>query len=171
MTSRNRTGERIDCADRSIQPVVLQILGEDLVEAEVLCVGPEVRIEPAQLVGRTSAHGVAQNRFVRVKNCELLQEFFGLTKSVGLRENDVAANGACYGGDKLHDGLVRNTHRIFENALPEKFGCNPLLIREAAIVSINQDIRINESGHGGRGLRVSSPYPGRLRQGAVLGAS
>ena len=66
-----------------------------------------MRVEPVQLVRCTSANGIAENRFIGVENGELFEEFFRFPQSVSLLKNDVAANGARYGCDKLNDRLMR----------------------------------------------------------------
>jgi hypothetical protein len=62
----------------------------------------------------------------------------------------MAVDRACHRGDEFNDGLMRQAHRIFDNAAPENFGCDPLLPWKAAIESIDQDVGINESGHADR---------------------
>ena len=58
---------------------------------------------------------------------------------------------------------MRQSHRTFDDAAPENFGCNFLLTWKAIIEAVDQDVRINEGGYG---------YTGRLwsnlcRDGAV----
>jgi hypothetical protein len=48
----------------------------------VLSIGPDLRVEPAQLVGYTRAHCIAQNRFVRIEYRKLREKFFGLPQGV-----------------------------------------------------------------------------------------
>jgi len=55
---------------------MLEILTKDFGEAVVFRIRPQVRIEPVQLVRRTSAHGLAQDRFIGVENGELFQKLF-----------------------------------------------------------------------------------------------
>ena len=50
-------------------------------------------------------------------------------------ENDVAANGAGYGGNKLDNRLVGHAHGLFEDATPKNLSCNPLFLSKAAIKS------------------------------------
>jgi len=61
----------------------------------------------------------------------------------------VAANGARHRGHKLDDRLVRHTDRVFHDASPENIRRNLLLLRKPVIEPVNQDVSINESGHGG----------------------
>jgi hypothetical protein len=55
-----------------------------------------VRIEPAQLVRRTSANGIAHNRFIRLENGELFEKLFRFPESVGLLKDRISANWARY---------------------------------------------------------------------------
>ena len=106
-----------------------------------------MRVEPTQLVRRTPTHSVAQDRLVWIKDGELFQEFLSLSQSVRMLEDDVAPNGARYGGNEFHNRLMRQAHRIFQNAAPEKRGCNLLIVRKTAIEPVDQNVCINESGH------------------------
>jgi hypothetical protein len=65
---------------------VLKIFGNNLCQAVMFGTGPEVRVEPVQLVRRTSTHGVAQYRLVGIKNRKLLQKLFRFSESVSLLE-------------------------------------------------------------------------------------
>jgi hypothetical protein len=46
---------------------------------------------------------------------------------------------------------VRNADGILDDAAPEKAGRNLLLFGKPVIEAINQNIRVNETGHGGTG--------------------
>src|ERR1019366_1366784 len=129
---------------------MLKMLCEDLLEAIVFRVRPEVCVEPTQLVCCASANGFTENRLIRVKNRELFQKFFRFSQGVGLFEDNVASNRARYRRDKLNDGLMRQAHRVFDDAAPENFGCNLLLFGKPAVEPIDQDVGVNESGHAGR---------------------
>ena len=87
---------------------MLKVLRENLREAVVFRVGPDVRIEPVQLVRCTSANRVAQTRLVWIEYRELFQEFLRFPQSVGRFEDRVAANRARYRCDELDDRLVRS---------------------------------------------------------------
>src|ERR1039457_5411932 len=76
--------ERVHHPDRAIKPVVLKILGENFRESVVFRVCPEMRVEPAQLVGSIAANGSSQDRLIWVENRELLQELFRFPESFGL---------------------------------------------------------------------------------------
>ena len=116
----------------------------------LLRICPNVRIEPAQLVRRTPANGLAQDRFIRVENGELFQEFFRFPQSVGLFENGVASNWACYRCDELNDGLVRQARGSLDDALPENLDGNLLFFGESVVEPVDQNVGINESGHARR---------------------
>jgi hypothetical protein len=126
---------------------VLKILTENFRQAVVFRVRPQVRVEPVQPVRRAPANGLPKNRFIWVENGELFQELFRFAQSVGLFEDSVAANGACYRCDELNDRLMGQANRVFDDAAPENLGRNLLLLGKAAIEPINQDVSINESGH------------------------
>jgi hypothetical protein len=101
-----RRNEWVHDADRTIQPIVLEILSDDLIQPKVFRIGPQMGVEPAQPIRRPAANRSTNNRIIWIKNRELLQKFFRLSQSVGLRENNMAANRACDCGDELDDGLV-----------------------------------------------------------------
>ena len=82
---------------------------------------PEMGVEPVQLIGPTSAHGVAKDRFIWVENDKLLQEFFGFAQRVRL-----------LGITWLESGVSRGA-LTFEDAAPEKFACHPLFPGETVI--------------------------------------
>jgi hypothetical protein len=71
----------------------------------------------------------------------------------------MASDRACYGCYKLHDRLVRHSHRVLQDATPEKISRDLLLVREPIVEPVHQDIRINESGHGRKDPLASSPDP------------
>lgn len=71
-----------------------------------------------RLVLCTSTNRAAQDGRVGIKNRELFQEFFRFSQSVSLLEDDVAANGARYGGNEFNNRLMRQTQRAFEDAAP-----------------------------------------------------
>ena len=79
----------------AVVPVVLKVLGIDLGQAVVFRIRPEVRVEPAQPVCRTSTHGAPQDYLIWIGNRELPQEFFGFPQSFRLFENRVPADGPC----------------------------------------------------------------------------
>ena len=81
---------------------MLKILGQDFRQAVVVRVGLEVRVEPVQLVRCTSTNRVTQDGLVWIQNRELFQEFFRFSQSVNLLEDDVATNGARYGGNEFN---------------------------------------------------------------------
>jgi hypothetical protein len=80
---------------------VLKILREDFLQAVVFRVRSEVCVEPAQLVCRAAANGLAENRLIRVQNRELFQKLFRLPQRVGLFEDSVASNRARHGRDAI----------------------------------------------------------------------
>src|SRR6185295_16060974 len=100
-------------------------------------------VEPAQLIGSTSTNCVAEDGLVGVEDGELFQEFFGFPQGVNLLEDDMASNGARYGGDEFNNRLVGKSHGVFEDAAPESLGCNFLLAGETAVEPIDQNVRIN----------------------------
>ena len=100
---------------------------------------------------------MSQNGFIRVENSKLLEEFFRLTEGVGLLQNNMATNGARYGRHKLNDRLMRYADRVFDDAAPENFRRDLLLLREAAIEAVNQNVRINERGHACKDPLSSTP--------------
>lgn len=85
--------KRVHHSDAAIQPIVLKILGKNYREAVVFCIGPEVRVKPVQLICCTSTDGVAQYGLIWIENGELFQQFLRFPKSIGLVEDNVAANG------------------------------------------------------------------------------
>ncbi len=77
----------------------------------MLGIRPEMRVKPAQLIRRASPYSVPENRFVWVKHRELFpQEFLRLSQSVGLFQNDVAANGSGHSRNEFNDRLMWQTN-------------------------------------------------------------
>jgi hypothetical protein len=117
-----------------------------------------VRVEPIQLIRRTSANGFTEDGFVRVQNGELSQEFFGFAESVSLFEDDVAANGARYRRDKFYLlDLVQRwpdaaDSRSSQRCLGGESRWRSSAWPESGIEPVDEDvgvnIRNNESGHG-----------------------
>src|SRR5450756_2092840 len=170
VTALGCTEKRVHDADGPVEPIMLQILGKNLRQAVVFGVCPEVRVEPAQLVGGTPAKRVTQDRLVWIENGELFQELFRFAQSVGLLEDDVAADGAGYGCNKLENRLMWQTHRVFDDASPEKLGGNLLLAGKAAVEAIDQNVGINESGHADTGPLCSNLYRGAAGASPSAGA-
>lgn len=98
---------------------MLKVFCQNLVEPVVLGVCPHVRVKPVQLVRRTPTNRIAQNGLVRIEHRKLLQKLFRFSQSVGLLEDDVAANGPCGRGDELNNCLMRQADGVFENAAPQ----------------------------------------------------
>jgi hypothetical protein len=61
---------------------------------------------------------VAQDRLVWIENRELFQELFRFSQGVSLLEDDVATNGARYGGNEFNNRWMRQANRVFENPVP-----------------------------------------------------
>ena len=51
---------------------------------------------------------------------------------------------------------MRQPNRIFEDAASENLSCDLLLVGKTAIEPVNQNVRINESGHARRGPLFSN---------------
>jgi hypothetical protein len=118
--------------------------------------------QPVQLVRRTSANGIAKNRFIRVEKGELLQEFLRLSQGVGLFEDHVAATGACHRGDELNDGLMRQAQessRMPRLRIPVATRC---LAAKPVVEGTDQDVGINERGHRVEVLSLPSAVARRL---------
>jgi len=139
-------------------PIVLKTLSQDFEQSVVFRIGPKVRVEPGQLIRCTSTNRVTENRLVRIQNRELFQEFFGFSQGVSLFEDNVATNGSRYGGDEFNNRWMRQAHRVLEDAASENLGCNLLLVSEAMIEPVNQNVGINESGHARRDPLAASLF-------------
>ena len=57
---------------------------------------------------------------------------------------------------ELQERLLGDAERLIHQAAAQNLGRNPLLLWESRIETIDEDVRINESHHGYRSLRVSS---------------
>ncbi len=71
----------------------------------------------------------------------------------------MASNGPRYRGHELHDRLVRHANRVSQDSLPENLSGDLLLLRKATVEPVDQDARINESGHARKGPLSSSLGP------------
>lgn len=93
-----------------MQAVVPEVFGDDLRQPVMLCIRPEVRIEPVELVRRTSPDRIADDGLVRIENVDLPQELFRLAKCM-----------ACGRMTQPRMGLVTAAmNSIIENATPEE---------------------------------------------------
>ena len=79
----SQAAEGINGAHGSVKPVGFKVLGQQLRQSIVFGVSPQVRVEPAQSIGRTTANSLTQNTFIRIEDGELLQEFFGFAQGFG----------------------------------------------------------------------------------------
>jgi hypothetical protein len=70
---------------------VLEVFRDDFRRPVVVCIRPQVRVEPAQLIGCTSSNCVADNRFIRIKNRELEQKLLSFPEGVDKRQDYLAA--------------------------------------------------------------------------------
>jgi len=137
---------------------VLKVFSKYFRQSVVFSVRPQVGVKPTQLIGCASAEGVAQHRFLWIKHSELLQHFLRFTQRGGLIQDDVTANVASDGCDKLHDSLMRDTDRVFLDASSEDIGCNILFLRKPVIEAVDQYVCVNESGHAYKDPLCASLY-------------
>ena len=49
----------------------------------MLGIGPQVRVEPTELVSGARANGLTHGRFIGIKNHELAEKLFRFTQGVG----------------------------------------------------------------------------------------
>ena len=56
------------CSDGAIQAVVLEVFCDNFRQAAIFCIRPEVRIEPAELVRRTSSDRIADDGLIRIED-------------------------------------------------------------------------------------------------------
>ena len=93
-----------------------------------------------------------------IGNCP--KELLGLTQRVPLLENDVPADGPRDCVHKLDYRLVWHPNGIFGDATPEDLVSGLLPGREAVVEAVDQDVRVNESGHGRKGPLYCNPCRG-----------
>ena len=106
-----------------------------------------MRVKSIQLICRAPADRVAQHRFFRIQDLELFEHFFCFTQRTVRVQDNVTTNVASYGCDKLDDRLIRYSHRVFRDSSPENLRRLFLLVRKSAIITIDQQVCVNESGH------------------------
>jgi hypothetical protein len=74
----------------------------------------------------------------------LADEFLGFTiREVGRKQWRASVYGPGYGGDELHDGLVRQSHRAFLDSAAQNMRGYPLLGGEPTVKSVDQNIGVN----------------------------
>jgi hypothetical protein len=112
------------------------------------------------LVRGASAHRVPQHRLVGIKNSELLEQLFSFAKSVHLFQNDVSTNATRDNGNEFDDCLMRNPHGIFLDAATKNLCCYSLFVRKPIVKTIDENVPINERGHGCKGPLDASLDPG-----------
>src|SRR5438045_2937496 len=106
-----------------------------------------MRVEPAQLIGRTSPDSMAKDRFIWVEYRKLLEKLFCFAECICWFQNDMSTNVACHSRKEFHNRLMRHADGILRDSPPENLGSAFLFQRESVIESVNQDIGINQSGH------------------------
>jgi hypothetical protein len=116
-----------------------------------------VGVEPRELVRSRAPEGDAQQLLVRVEHVELAQELLCFAPGLLRAEQDVAVVERPAGeGDELDDRLVRDEHRPVLDAGPQEVGRDPLLLRKAPVEAVDENIRVNESGHARTARRAAS---------------
>jgi hypothetical protein len=95
---------------------MLKIFREDFGNSVMLGIGPQVRVEPTELVSGTRANGLTHDRFIGIKNHELAEKLFRFTQGVGSLEDDVATDGTCGRRHEFDYRLMRQKNRILYDA-------------------------------------------------------
>ena len=115
--------ERVDHSNAAVDPAVLEVLRHELVESIALGVGPEMRIEPRELVGAHAAECRANHIAVRIEHRELRQKLLGLSHRFVWRQErrclSTFAERPNHGGDELDDRLVRDPNVVVFEPSPE----------------------------------------------------
>jgi len=126
--------------------------------------GFRLRLEPADLVRLRELPG-AKGRTDK----ELGEEFFGFPAYVIEREQSLGVRtfDARHGHHEFQDRLMRYANAVLEDAFAKEVSSDALLLREACIEAIDQDVGINQCCHQRyRVLVASSRDPVRL-EGSV----
>ena len=136
---------------------MLEVLGKQLRDAESLGMRPEVSVEPRQLIGRRSPDRGPDQLVVREEHVELRQELLRFPAGLGRGEQQFPPIGSPGDGrDELDDRLVWQVHGPFRDSRTEEVGCDPLLLREPRIESIDEDVGVNQRCHAWRGPLAST---------------
>lgn len=106
-----------------------------------------MRVKPAQLISRASTNRVPKDGLIGIYDGELLQKLLCFTKCVSLLENHMATNWPRGARHELDERLVRNSYAVLLNAASENVECNPLLLWKAVVKTVDENVRVNESGH------------------------
>ena len=112
-------------------------------------------------------HGV-----VGIQDRKLRHQFLGLSPRFGGFEQPAVRTAARNGGHELNDRLMREARGPVRDAAAQEAGCNPLFVRKPRIVTIHQDIGVNQrpGGHGRKALPWSSRATWREPSASRTGA-
>src|SRR5262249_38065229 len=81
--ARCPAAKRVDCTDGAVEPVVLEVFREKLIQGVVLRVRPEVCVEPGQMIGSRSPERRPDQGVVRIEHGELRQQLLSLSPGIG----------------------------------------------------------------------------------------
>jgi len=137
--------------------VMLKVFTQDFRQTIVLCIGPEMCIEPTQLVSSASPNRMTNYGFGRIENRKLTEEFFSFAEGIGKLQDGMAAHRPCRGSHKFQNGLMRYPDGIRDDTISENIRSYLLLIWKPLVKPVNQDVGINERGHACKDPLVSIP--------------
>jgi death on curing protein len=146
-----RLEEGIHRPDRAVEPIVLKVLGEQFGETMVFGIGPEVRIEPPELVRRRTPERGPEQSLGRVEDLELHEDLLCLTARVLRRqERHTGRRRTRHRGHELNQRLVRHSNGILGDAPAQQLRSDPLLGRKPGVEAIHQYVGVNEGGRARR---------------------
>jgi hypothetical protein len=124
------------------------------------------RARTSPLLARRSLQGV-----VGIEHLELPEHFLDFPPGVFGRQDrtHAATHGFADSGDELHERLVRDPDRIVRDSCAQERCGLHLLCRKPAVEPVDENVRVNERGHGGTAPRASSRATGRASAGQRTG--
>src|SRR6266496_3329904 len=120
-------------------------------------------IEPGQIIGGGSSESHSDHLFIWIQDGKLADELFCLAARVCRCEKRAhSGDRSRNGGYELDDDLMGNPERAVVETAPQQLDRPPLLLGVTRIVFIDDNVGVNEGGHGRRGPPASSPGPAAL---------
>lgn len=128
---------------------MLEIFGKNLADSVALGVGPEVGIEPSHAIGRHAAKRGPEDMLVRKEQWKLDHVFLDLTGGgfMSHQGRRASALSGCH-TYKLEERLMGDAQVAGRCAAAEQAGGGRALFRVARVATVNQNISIDEGGHG-----------------------
>src|ERR1700692_1351082 len=115
-------------------------------------------VEPRKLIGCGSLQRRTYQGCVGIQHWKLNHQLFGLAAGLVRGEQWVrsSANARDY-CNKFQQRLMWNSGRVVDQSFAQKIARGSLFIGKSRIETVDQNVGVNEIGHGRRAPRASNP--------------